>query len=293
MSQSSPLSQACCGGRVVFLIDESESLRECIAGGTKSKAENIATALNSLLNQLAGTASLEVAVAGYRGDGNNGADVGCRWGGPLAGRRFVPTNVLADAPLMVETRVRTVGASQSGLWEEAVPFPIWYVPQLGGSILPLIGYSYCRHLVAVGTTSGTVWTSPPLIVSFLGELVPQQLAIAAERIHGLSFSGKPPLVLHVHLGGPAAGRPVLYASSDSYLPPGAPGDLFRWSSVLPDPMIALLRSMQVPVGAGARGAIYNATLTDLIRMLSIVKICAQQGAFEAARPAVGQGGAQA
>ena len=51
-------------GRVVFLIDESEPLRECIAGGTKSKAESIATALNSVLAQLLSVADLEVAVAG-------------------------------------------------------------------------------------------------------------------------------------------------------------------------------------------------------------------------------------
>ncbi len=104
-------SESRVGGRVVFLIDESEPLRECIAGGTKSKAESIATALNSLLNQLVGVADLEVAVAGYRGDPNGGADVGCRWGGPLAGRRFVPTTALADAPLVVENRVRRLGAA--------------------------------------------------------------------------------------------------------------------------------------------------------------------------------------
>ena len=83
-------------------------------GGTKSKAESIATALNSLLNQLVSVADLEVAVAGYRGDPNGGADVGCRWGGPLAGRRFVPTTALADAPLVVENRVRSLGVPDPG-----------------------------------------------------------------------------------------------------------------------------------------------------------------------------------
>ncbi len=109
MAPLPPTSETRVGGRVVFLIDESEPLRECIAGGTKSKAESIATALNSLLNQLVSVADLEVAVAGYRGDPGGGADVGCRWGGPLAGRRFVPTTALADAPLAVENRVRRLG----------------------------------------------------------------------------------------------------------------------------------------------------------------------------------------
>ena len=63
-----PSTQTCLGGRVVFLIDESEALGDCIAGGTKTKAESIATSLNSLLNQIAPVPDLEVAIAGYRGD---------------------------------------------------------------------------------------------------------------------------------------------------------------------------------------------------------------------------------
>jgi hypothetical protein len=45
-------------------------------------------------------------------------------------------------------------------------------------------------------------------------------------------------------------------------------------------MIAFLRSAQVPVGMGARGMIYNASVTDLIRMLSLVKVYAQNEVFE-------------
>ncbi len=225
-----PTSEACLGGRVVFLIDESESLRECIAGGTKSKAETIATALNSLLNQLVNVADLEVAVAGYRGDPRGGADVGCRWGGMLAGRRFVPTTALADAPLVVENRIRGLSLPRPaptsgcppgapGKPEASVRFPIWYVPRLGDGILPVLGYGYCRHLVVAGTTPETVWSKPPLVISLVGDL-PQQAEMSVERVLGLTSPGGPPLVFHVHLGGTAPARPVLYPSSDFHLPPG-------------------------------------------------------------------------
>ena len=80
------------------------------------------------------------------------------------------------------------------------------------------------------------------------------------------------------------GRPVLYPSSDVHLPPGPPCDLFRWSSVLPDYMITLLRDAQVPVSRGARGMIYNASVADLIRMLSLVKVYAQQGILDVLPP---------
>ncbi len=282
MDPSPSQSEANVSGRVVFLIDESMPLCECIAGGTKSKAESIATALNALLNQLIAVPDLEVAVAGYRGDPNGGADVGCRWAGPLAGRRFVPATALADAPLVVENRVRSLGVPRPGVPgapgkpEDTVRFPIWYVPRLGEGILPVLGYAYCRHLVVAGTTPGTVWSKPPMIVSFVGELVPRQVEVAVERVLGLSSPGGPPLVLHAHLGGAAPGRPVLYPSNDFHLPPGPPRDLFRWSSVLPDYMIAVLRGASLPVSAAARGMIYNASVADLIRMLSLVKAYAQQ-----------------
>ncbi len=232
--------------------------------------------MNSLLNQLVSLADLEVAVAGYRGDSSGGGDVGCRWGGSLAGRRFVPTTALADAPLIVENRVRSLPVPTAGMPEETVRFPIWYVPQLGAGIMPMLGYAYCRHLVVAGTTPQTVWSKPPLVISFVGDLVPEQMEMAVKGVVGLSSPGGPPLVFHVHLGGTAAGPAVLYPSSDLRLPPGPACDLFRWSSVLPDYMIAFLRSAQVPVGSGARGMIYNASVADLIRMLSLVRAYAQQ-----------------
>jgi hypothetical protein len=84
------------------------------------------------------------------------------------------------------------------------------------------------------------------------------------------------LLFHVHLGGAAAGPAVLYPSSDTHLPPGPPRDLFRLSSALPTYMIAFLRDAKAAVGMGARGMLYNATVADLIRLLSLVKVYAQQ-----------------
>jgi hypothetical protein len=267
----------CLGGRVVFLIDETEALREHIAGGTKTKAESIATALNSLLNQLTAVPDLEAAVAGYRDDGS-GADVGCRWAGPLAGRRFVPTSALADAPLAVETRVRRVPAMMAGRHEATVQFPIWYVPRLGEAVFPVLGYGYCRHLVVAGVAPQTAWSQPPLVISFVGGSLSQQVAFAVERVQSQVTPGGRPLVFHIHLGGPEPCRPVLYPSTDVHLPPGAPCDLFRWSSALPEYMIAALRAATLPVSTGGRGMIYNAAVADLIRMLSLVKTYAEQGA---------------
>ena len=75
---------------------------------------------------------------------------------------------------------------------------------------------------------------------------------------------------------------MLYPSNNTRLPPGPPRDLFGWFSVPPEYMFAPLRAAQVPVSTGARGMIYNASVADLIRMLSLVKAYAQ--ALAADRP---------
>jgi hypothetical protein len=202
---------------------------------------------------------------------------------------------LAESPLTVETRTRRVPANSGGLQDETVQFPVWYVPRLGGSIFPVLGYGYCRHLVVSGVSLRTAsecpaWSRPPLVISFVGDLLPQQVAIAVERVQSLVTPGGAPLVFHVHLGGPGACRPVLYPSNKTHLPPGPPCDLFDWSSELPEYMIAALRAMKLPVSIGARGMIYNATVADLIRMLSLVKTYAQ---YEPIQGAAGEAPAAA
>lgn len=271
-------------GCVVFLIDESEPLNARISGGTKSKAESIATALNSLLNQLAAT-DLDVAIVGYRGDGRGGADVGCRWDGPLASRRWVPAALLGENPLTVERRVRRVPVpgNLGMMQEETIPFPIWYVPTLNGVVFPVMGYGYCQHLLSAWVAAAPR-RKPPLVISFAMDWPPQKTQPAVDRVLGVSCPAGAPLVLHVHLGGASSARPVLYPSTDVHLPSVAARDLFDGSSVLPDFMLDALRHSQVPVNNGARGVIYCATMADMIRLLSLVKAYASWEPPQAAEP---------
>ena len=136
-------------GCVVFLIDESTAMDTCVADGTKSKAGCIATALNSLLNQLTDEAELELTVVGYRGDDHDGVDVGCRWAGPLEGQTFVRSSRLTGAPLTVENRVRKIPGPGgiSVAREETIQFPVWYVPTLAGAASPEAAYGHCHELL--------------------------------------------------------------------------------------------------------------------------------------------------
>ena len=277
-----------CSGCAVFLIDESTAMDVRLANGTKSKAASIATAINSLLNQLAAAGDTAVGLLGYRADGAGAVDVGSRFGGALAGRMLVPCAELAAAPLAVEDRVRRLpGAGGIGVsHEEIVRFPLWYVPTLGGSVAPTAAYQACYELLAARQTRMGCPCKPPLLVSFVGDWPTEpSLPAVAGSILGLASAAGPPLLLHAHLSSSARIPPTLYPSADAHLPPGKAQELFHSSSVLPEMLLSVLRQSQVAVNAGARGLILNATMADLIRLLTLVRAYAQwQPATAAAVP---------
>ncbi|MFH1919480.1 MAG: vWA domain-containing protein [Planctomycetota bacterium] len=273
-------------GCVVFLVDESAAMDARVAGGTKSKAQSIATALNSLLNQLTAGPPLDVALVGYGADAQGEADIGPRWGGALAGREFVSTSELAGAPLSVENRVRKVPGSAplGSAREETVRFPVWYVPRLGGTGARAATFEHCRAMLSAWLSAAGTNPKPPMLVSFVGELSDEDTPEAVgAAIHGLTTPGAPPLLLHAHLGSSDRVPATLYPSNDAHLPPGPIATLFQASSVLPPEFSAALGEQQVTVNADARGLIYHAKMVDLIRFLSLVKTYARfQPAVEAA-----------
>lgn len=273
--QAAPAAGAAgASGCVIFLIDESAAMDARVAGGTKSKAASIATAVNSLLNQLTDGPAIDVALVGYRTRSQGGQDIGPRWGGPLAGREFVLTEELAGAPLSVETRVRKVpGAGGIGVArEETVQFPVWYVPSLGGTASRTAAFEHCRGMLSSWFAAAGADPKPPMIVSFIGEISPQETAqTLGKAVREFETPGGLPLVVHAHLSSSDRVPAILYPSGDAHLPPGPIRTLFQASSVLPRAFCTSLRQLQVTVNAGARGLIYNAKMADLIRLLSLVK----------------------
>ncbi|HID78875.1 MAG TPA: hypothetical protein EYP56_23125 [Planctomycetaceae bacterium] len=245
-----------------------------VAGGTKSKAQTAATAINRLLAQLAGGPPVDCALVGYRSWPDGQPDVGCRWQGPLAGCGFVSTSRLADAPLAIEERVRKV-PSPGGVGpgqQETVKFPVWYVPELGGPLPVEQAVPFCRQLLRQACADQGPPVQPPLVIHLVGDTAPDfQTPDAFEAAWDVPC-GKP-IWLCAHLATSDRIPPVLYPSSDRHLPSGPVRGLFQMASEIPEPLAGSLRSAQVPIGPRARGLIYNARMTDLIRLLSVVPTC--------------------
>jgi hypothetical protein len=267
-------------GCVVFLIDESAAMAavvdDVVASGqraVKTNAERVATAVNSLLGQLARGPDFDVAVVGYQTDAADQVHVGSRWGGSLAGRDFVGTGELAAAPLRMETRTRKMPAPD-GIGpprEESVEFPVWYAPALGVKSPQIAAYQYCRDLLTRWAAESGPDVGAPLVIHITagasGDGNPQR---AVDELLQLSTPGGPPLVLMAHMAPSREAATLLYPSSHVYLTLGSARDLFRRVSPLPQHLVTALKDAKVPVNPAARGLIYNAKIIDVIRMFGLV-----------------------
>lgn len=268
-------------GCVILLLDESAGMGavmgEVVSDGkasTKSNAERVATAVNALLNQLADGPSFPLALIGYQSDAAGQANVGSRFGGALAGRDFVSTAELRGAPLRVESRTRKIPApgGMGVAREEVVEFPVWYEPRLDQKAPQIAAYDFCRGLIERWSAEAGKNPAAPLVVHVAsgasGDGNPQ---VAVGKLLELQTPAGPPLVLQAHLAASAAVASSLYPSSFVYLTLGSARDLFRRASVLPPHLVEALREAKATVNAGARGLIYNAKISDVIRLLGLIK----------------------
>ena len=254
-------------GTIVVLIDESSEMAAPIAGGTKSKAESVATAVNSMLNQLAPGPDVRLMIVGYGGGSEPLPPAELRWGGPLAGRTLVDASELPASPLRVEQRVRRIpGAGGVGVArQETIQFPIWYVPGQSGSG----GFGAAVEFVAqcLAESGSDASGKPPLVIHICGKMpTPEELQSPVTQTALDAFC-----CCHLHLGASERVPVTRYPSSNQHLPQGDIAALFQASSVLPGPMVDALQAAQVAVAPGARGFVHQAQMSDLIRFLMLGK----------------------
>jgi hypothetical protein len=255
-------------GCVLLLIDESPAMAARAAGAEHPLAAQTATAVNALLNQMAGGPNVPIAIVGYHADAAGIPQISSRWGGTFAGRGFVPIHELLAVPLRVETRIRKLPTGPMlPPREEPVAFPIWYEPQSGGGGPQIAAFEHVKSLVRdrIAAHPG----APMLVVHVCAAAStdgnPHQAVADVQAL------GEGVLVFHAHLGTAANVPPTLYPANRAYLPIGGTRDMFDRSSPLPPPLVSHLKQVPLIINPGARGMIYNARLADLIRMLGLVK----------------------
>jgi hypothetical protein len=255
----------------LFLIDRSYSMSDPIGGGSQKKSQQVADALNRLLQSLTLRCAKSEGIRNYFHVGviGYGESVGYALAGHLAGRDLVAISEVANNPLRIETRTRKVDDGAGGVFDQSFKLPIWFEPVADG------GTPMCQALDLAGQTIAQFINQypgsfPPIVMNLTdGEATDGDPEPVAKEIKRLATSDGNVLLFNLHVSSVAA--PALqFPPEETGLPNDRfAGQLFRMSSVLPPQAQAAAKGSGISVTTHSRGFIYNADPASVVQFLDI------------------------
>jgi hypothetical protein len=277
---------------IIFLLDQSYSMNNGIAGSPRPKIDALATGLNRFIADLITLCEkgeekprnyFDVGVIGYTTDRNDPPNpiigpVLAGAAGSLAGRDLVTITDLYDDPLAIEERQRMVDDGAGGLVSTTVKFPVWYRKppdaQMAGTPM-CAALDYVRNVVAPWCASHPD-SFPPVVIHLTdGESTDGDPEPSAEALKTLSTDDGRLLLFNCHLSESQA-TPVVFPASEHILGDELAKVLFRMSSELPDKVRGQAESKGVLCGPGARGMAFNADGAQMLLLIQMGTVGAQQ-----------------
>lgn len=258
-------------GCLIFLVDQSGSMEEPIAGGTgQKKKDTVADAINRLLYNIILRCGKEGGVRPY-------FDIGM-WGyggtsdvRPAFGNELLSITQVNERSKRVETRKRRVSDGAGGVFEEEMPFPVWFDPAADGATPMRAAFD-----AIAGPLSN--WVSshqnsfPPVIIHLTdGAYYPadQNPTQTAWRLMQMGTSAGNVLIFNCHISR-ESGAPVLFPDDQQATAlQGLARELYDISSPLPEKMRRAARDKGYQCEAGARGYAFNADIVTMIDFLDI------------------------
>lgn len=261
---------------MLFLIDQSGSMVDPVGEGGQSKAEELASIINRLLQNIIIRCAMAEGVRDYYHVGviGYGAQVGPAFAGPpLAEKDLVRLSEVAENPVRVEVRTKKVQDGAGGLVDQKVRFPIWFDPVAKGATPMCQALGRAQSVLAPWLDEHPS-CFPPVVINITdGEATDHDgdvtnLLNAAESVKELSSSDGNVLLFNVHIS--AGGSiPIEFPDNEEGLPNEHARILFRMSSLLPDHLRAVARQEEFSVSADTRGFVFNADMVAVIKFLDI------------------------
>jgi hypothetical protein len=235
---------------------------------SRSKAEFVADVVNKWIDTLVLRCSkgaevrhyFDIAVLGYGGSVRSAL--------PTLGSGFSPIGAVADSPLRIEDRTRTIDDGAGGVVETKVKFRVWVDPRAESGTPMVAALEKTEDLLSEWVEKHAS-SYPPTVMNITdGQPTDGDPRNGASRVRALATEDGNVLVLNCHISG-WGGAPTFYPSSAAGLPDPQAEVLFEMSSALPDRLLDAAKSAGYPVATGARGLGYQADAAALIRFLEI------------------------
>lgn len=261
----------------LFLLDQSFSMEEPLGNSSNRKCDELVTAINGWLQNMAIRASgdegikdwMDVGVFGYRTDQSANPIIESALQGPLAGKKLVSITEIGENPVRIDTRTQYIPDEETGeMIEVPCEVPVWVDPMAEGGT-PMCHMLYRTHEILSQWIAQHPRSFPPIVVHITdGESQDGDPIPYADAVKSLATEDGNVLLLNCHLSMTTA-DPFMFPASEEGLPDELARVLFRMSSVLPDPFYrhAVMEGFQLQ--QNARGMAFNADMVYLIQFLNM------------------------
>ena len=261
----------------LFLLDQSFSMEEPLGNSQNRKCDELVTAINGWLQNMAIRASgdtgikdwMDVGVFGYRTDQAANPIIESALQGPLAGRTIVSISDIGMNPARIDTRTQYIPDEETGeMIQVPCEMPVWVDPKTEGGT-PMCHMFYRAHEILSQWIAAHPRSFPPIVVHITdGESQDGDPIPYAEAVKSLATEDGNVLLFNCHLSMTAA-DPFMFPANDQGLPDVLARHLFHMSSVLPEPFYRHAVMEGFPLQPSARGMAFNADMVCLIQFLNM------------------------
>ena len=264
-------------GCFLFLLDQSASMKDALGGQPgMRKMDGAADAINRVLDAISQRCSqgmdirdyFHIGIITYTTDVSGGTMLGSPLPGTSPEDPFLPVSQVVDAAEVEEKQVKESDGA-GGIVEVTRKFPVWLRPTAS------YGTPMCEALSATSQALKD-WIAqhpdsyPPMVINVTdGDATDGNPESLAQEIMAMETNDGNVLIYNVHLSEMST-MPAQYPDQESDVPPDEYAkQMFRMSSVFPDPVVKLADDMGLPVTTGSRGYVYNANFEALVQFLDI------------------------
>lgn len=256
-------------GCLIFLVDQSGSMEEPIAGGSGEKKKHVvADAINRLLYNTVLRCAKEDGVRPYFSVGvwSYGGNEQVQ---SAFGQDLLSIKEIAERPKRTELRKRRASDGAGGVYEEEFQLPVWFDPIAYGKTPMLAAFKAALDPVRVWLTERPA-SFPPIIINLTdGAYTGESPAAVVKELMQLGSKDGNVLVFNCHISKQAGVALPFPDDGQAAALEGLAKELFEMSSILPEPMRKQAVAKGYQTGPRARGYAFNADLVTMIDFLDI------------------------
>ena len=261
----------------LFLIDQSLSMEDRLGGTGAPKCEELATAINGWIDNMIIKASgdqgirdwMEIAVIGYHTDDQGVPIIKSALDANLGSEGFIPISKFNENARVVEKMQQMYDAESGEMTEFPTAVRTWIDPfRQGGT--PMCHALHHAHGMLENWIANHSNCYPPIVVHITdgesddgGDPSPY-----AEAIRSLGTEDGNVLMFNCHLSMHAADK-MMFPNSIEMLPDQYSRNLYKLSSIIPQPIFDRAVMEGFDLQPGAKGFVFNADAVALVNFLDM------------------------